>query len=309
MRRLLVALACLALGGAALADLTTTTLMNAQAAGGVGLSSVIAASTPTGSNLGSDQWSFQFHASAPGPIVQLQQSNDGGTTWAVVHTFGSAGVIDEIWTTPSCGACTFRPYKTAATIATASVYATVSGTTIGFAPTYTATSTPTFTLTPTRTPSRTPTRTFTSTPTFTQTPTLVASPTPMLGFVPLPTRTAIPATATPTRTPTRTPTSTVTHTPTITPTSTPTGHVLTVTMAGVGNGDEIVTVTGGAWGGTCAHNTVCTFTVPNNTDATITQTTGAAVGTWSGDGGCTGATTTPCVVSNMTTAKGVTATY
>ena len=43
---------------------------------------------------------------------------------------GGGGVVDEIWITPTCGACIFRAFKTKTTTATATVTVTVSGSTI-----------------------------------------------------------------------------------------------------------------------------------------------------------------------------------
>lgn len=206
MKKLLLVLLLLALP--ALADKTSTTLMNAQTTAGVGLSSAIMSVTPVEG--GYDRFSFQFHAAAIGVVVQIQQSNDAGSTWSPVHRFGP-DLLDEIWITPTCGACIFRPYKLDTTGAAASVYLTTSGATVAYAPSYTPTPTATATLTRTSTATPTATRTFTPTLTFTSTPTAVATPTPM-GF----------GTPPPTRTPTPTPTLTRTPTRTSTPTATPT---------------------------------------------------------------------------------------
>jgi hypothetical protein len=207
MRRLLAAsvLTLLLAAGTAFADLTSTTLMSAQTGPGPGISSVISAITPTTGNLGSDRWSFQYTASTTGVKVWLQQSNDGGTTWVTIHTFGVSA--SEIYSVPSCGACMFRPYKLKVTTGTATVVSTVSGSTIAMAPSYTAT--PTATITPTFTYTRTFTPTVTRTPTQTLRPTHTPrnTPTPM-GYYP----TAAASTPTPTSTPTITPTRTATRT-------------------------------------------------------------------------------------------------
>jgi hypothetical protein len=200
-------LAVLILASPAFADHTSTTLMSAQAAAGVGKSSVGSQVTPTEG--GSDRHFFQFHGSTPGITVLIQQSNDSGTTWATVHVFGPGGQ-DEIWSTPTCGACVFRPYKLETTTGTASVYHSVSGATVGLAPTYTATATPTVTPTFTATPTRLPTST--PLPTATATPTRTPLPTPEPPFTGPSYATPTP-THTPTVTPTRTPTRTNTPTP------------------------------------------------------------------------------------------------
>lgn len=200
LRTLLLALFLLALP--ALADHSSTTLMSAQAAAGVGKSSVGSQVTPTEG--GSDVHFFQYHASAADVLVALQISLDGGTTWTQIHIFGSKGP-DEVFYTPTCGACQFRPLKLSTTTGTASVYHAVSGATVGFAPTYTPTATPTVTPTFTATPTRLATSTPTSTPT--RTPTRTALPTPEPPFTG-----PSYATPTPTNTPTRTPTRTATPT-------------------------------------------------------------------------------------------------
>lgn len=128
------------------ADKSSVTLMSAQTAAGPGLASATTATTPVEG--GSDRYVFQFHASGSGADVQLQQSNDG-STWTVVHTFGGG---DEVWSTPTCGACSFRPFKLNQTTASATVILTMSGASVASAPTYTATSTPTSTRTSTQTP-------------------------------------------------------------------------------------------------------------------------------------------------------------
>jgi hypothetical protein len=316
------------------ADATVTTLMNAQSLAGPGLASVWA--NPTPGDTGIERHSFQYVPSAIDARVRIDQSNDGGTTWTQVHLFDSGSAT---WDAPACGACKFRTWKLELTTSTASVYHNASGVIVPLAPTYTptrtftSTRTPTATLTPTVTrtftstftpdlrtptpdplsitPSATPTRTITLTPTITstrtRTQTFTVTLTPTITYTPtIDWRSLTPAvtptfTAVNTSTPTRTPTRTLTPTTWIT-------HVLTVTMAGTGAADETVTVSGGAWGGTCVHGTVCTFNVPNGLDATVTQTAGTDLGTWSG-GVCTGTTSVPCVVSNMTAAKAVTATY
>lgn len=294
---LLVILACVGLAGAALGDLNSTTLMNAQTGVGPGLTSVIAASTPTTGNLGSDRWSFQYHATTTGVKVRLQQSNDGGTTWVSIYTFGASA--DEIYSVPSCGACIFRPYKTAVTTGAATVTVTVSGTTIAFAPTYTATATATVTptATSTKTPTVTPTMTFTRTIRPTHTPRPTNTP---MGYYP----TALAATATPTRTPTRTATATATATPTRTATTVYYTLTVEVNLLNAGAHDESVTVSGGA-SGTCVHGLTCTFSVATGASVTVTQTGGSNLGTWSGTGSCTGATSTPCTIATMTAAKTV----
>ncbi len=132
--------------GVAVADKSSVTLMSAQTAAGPGLASATTATTPVEG--GSDRYVFQFHASGSGADVQLQQSNDG-STWAVVHSFAG---LDEVWSTATCGACSFRPYKLNTGTATATVILTMSGASVALAPTYTATSTPTATRTPTVTP-------------------------------------------------------------------------------------------------------------------------------------------------------------
>jgi hypothetical protein len=103
---------------------------------------------------------------------------------------------------------------------------------------------------------------------------------------------------------------TQTYTATATNTATPTTHTLTVNMnLALGGGiDEVVTVTGGAWGGTCGAGLACTFSVPNGATATVTQTAGSDHGTWSG-GSCTGLSTSPCVITSITAAKTVTWVY
>lgn len=308
MRRWLAAsvLAFLLAAGTAYADLTSTTLMSAQTLPGPGITSVVAASTPTTGNLGSDHWSFQYHATTTGVKVWLQQSNDGGTTWVTLHTFGASA--DEIWPVsglPSCGACVFRPYKLKVTTGAATVTSTVSGTTIGFAPTYTFTATATVTQTPTVTRTSTPTVTVTSTKTPRNTATPRPTSTPM-GYYP----TALAATSTPTRTPTRTATATATRTPTVTATATATAttvyYTLTVevNLLNAGAHDESVTLSGGATG-TCVHGLTCYFSVATGGNVNVTQTGGSDLGTWSGTGSCTGATSTPCTITNMTAAKTV----
>jgi hypothetical protein len=79
-------------------------------------------------------------------------------------------------------------------------------------------------------------------------------------------------------------------------------------LAGTGTNDEVATVSG-AYGGTCGHGLACQFTIPNGATVTITQTAGSDAGTWSGTSGCTGATSTPCVITNMTAVKTATATF
>jgi hypothetical protein len=134
--------------GVALGDRQTTTLMNAQSAAGPGLASAGSQATPTES--GADRYFFQYHASASGVDVAIQQSGDG-TTWATVYTFARNGP-DEVWSAPTCGACLFRAFKLNTTTATATVILTMSGASVALAPSYTPTSTPTATRTPTVTP-------------------------------------------------------------------------------------------------------------------------------------------------------------
>jgi hypothetical protein len=310
-----------------------TTLMTTQGTAGPGRASV--STNPTPGETGAERHSFAYHASAQRIAVQVQRSDDGGTTWATIHTFGkpthdSTG-IDEVWPLdglPACGICQFRAYKPQTTTGTATVTHVVSGAALDLAPTYTSTPTltptatgtpPTLTPTATKTPTATvptPTRTatftategslpFTRTPTPTKTPTRtpVAPRTPTGTITPTPTvtRTSTPtATPTPTVTRTATPTATATQTPTIT------YRTLTIEMnlLGAGAHDESVTVSGGATG-TCVAGLTCSFTVANGGNVTVTQTGGSDLGTWSGTGSCTGATSTPCAITNMTAAKTV----
>jgi hypothetical protein len=266
--RLAVLVAALAMGvlilphggdRAAIADKTSTTLMNGQTTNGVGLASLTSAITPTEDSAG--HWLFQFacrdaaSAASAACSVHLELSNDSGTTWSAIHRFTGS---DEVYQFPTCGICSFRAIgDNLSTAFKATLIASQSGATGASAPTYTATSTPTLTQTPTRTPTVTPTRTITPTftntakaatitPTFTPTavhtstptntptltPTLTLTPTPTgtwATMVPTVTRTPMP-TLTPTRTatsrtPSPTPTATVTPSgtwSTATPTSTPT---------------------------------------------------------------------------------------
>lgn len=300
------------------ADNTATTLMSAQTAKGWGLASAGMAVTPAPGT--SDQFTFQYHATTSGVTVVLFQSLNAGTLWTPFHVFGPNGP-DESFRTPACGACVFAPYKTDTTVGAATVILATSGVSVAYAPTYTPTSTPTVTPTFTATRTSTPTRTPTVTPTFTATrtpDTRTPMPTPFIpGFPFNPAARALP-TWTPTRTPTPTPTrtATATRTPTPTPTPTPTAtpttvlHIVTVNnnLALGGTANEVLTISGGA-SGTCAAGLSCPFTVVHGAALTVTQTGGSDTGTWSGTGGCTGATTSPCVIASVTAASAVTATY
>lgn len=178
----------------ALADRSSTTLMNASAATGPGAASIFTQETPTEGS--GDHFVFQYRAGGPRANCVLQVSNDSGTTWSTVHNFKNP---DDVFAFPVCGACQLRAYALYAdSTNTNTVIVTLSGAAVALAPTYTATKTPTVTPTSTRTPTPTVTRTYT--PTITPTATYL-TPTP-----------------TPTITPTATPSKTPTKTPTFTPT-------------------------------------------------------------------------------------------
>lgn len=132
----------LAAGGA-------VTLMSNQTDAGPGFASATSQATPAAT--GADRYVFQFHSSASGVDVLLQESCDGGTNWGFIYKFGRNG-SDEIWSTGSAGVCAFRPFKPNYTTETATVTLTMSGAAVPYAPSYTPTPTVTPTVTPTATP-------------------------------------------------------------------------------------------------------------------------------------------------------------
>jgi hypothetical protein len=127
---------------------SAVTLMSAQTDAGPGNASATSRATPAES--GADRLIFQFHSSAPGVDVVLQESCDG-TNWTPIYRFGRNGP-DEIWSTGAAGVCAFRPFKNDDTTATATVTLSMSGAGVAYGPTYTPTATPTATRTPTTTP-------------------------------------------------------------------------------------------------------------------------------------------------------------
>lgn len=269
------------------ADHSSTTIMSEQAVVGPGTASVSSQVTPTEG--GSDRHSFQYHATATGIKVAIQQSADGGTTWAQVYLFGPGGP-DEIWSTPACGACIFRAYKIETTTETATIVHNVSGVTVPLAPTYTATVTPTVTPTSTNTPTVTPTATITNTPTVT------------------PTATVNPLAITPTPTPSLTPTPT--RTPTVTPTNTPSTYGLTVDFT-TGTGKSVlVQITDGGSMTCLAADAPCVYNITTGKQVTATATA-ADFATWTATGGaaaCDTSTSNVCIF-NMTATTSLTANY
>jgi hypothetical protein len=164
-------------GSIAIADRSSTTIMNAQTFVGAGLSSIYTAVTPAED--AASHFVFQYHG-GPGARARLEISNDTGTTWSTLYAFKTP---DDAFSYPVCGACQFRAVADAASAtATNTVLVTLSGAAVPVAITYTATSTPTFTVTATftqtMTPTVTPTQTMTPTFTRTATPTNTATVTP-----------------------------------------------------------------------------------------------------------------------------------
>jgi hypothetical protein len=131
----------------ALAAGSAVTLMNAQTAAGPGRASATTQATPAEG--GADRYVFQYHATGADVNTAIEQSNDSGSTWALVHTFRGP---DEVWSVGVCGPCLFRANKVYSSTETATVILTMGGGAVPLAPSYTPTATPTVTRTPTVTP-------------------------------------------------------------------------------------------------------------------------------------------------------------
>lgn len=69
----------------AIADRSSTTIMNAQTVTGPGLASIYTAVTPVEDP--ASHFVFQYKG-GPGGQAQLEISNDSGTSWSALHVFG-----------------------------------------------------------------------------------------------------------------------------------------------------------------------------------------------------------------------------
>jgi hypothetical protein len=128
----------------ALAAGSAVVLANAQTTTGPGIASGYTAATP--GEVGSENLLFVFRAAGTNAAraqAHLEISDDSGSTWTGLHTFGTGS---DVFRYPVCAVCTFRVVSDyASSTATVTVTMSVSGAAVAIAPTRTPTPTPTVT--------------------------------------------------------------------------------------------------------------------------------------------------------------------